>query len=156
MMKPFNPYALDSQQYVAYYQNQAGGLLLGYAGSTVMHGSGLGGICCGLFRMAMPLLKKGLNIAKPHLKAAARNIVCEVVSNVMTTATGDKNQGGSGMLVMSRRSAKRPQGLSASCTQRKTKQFEKTLQSLKRNLNSIDVHRAEKVLRTYSKHVAVA
>ena len=51
----------------------------------------------------MPLLKKGLNIAKSHLKAAAKNIVSEVVSNVMTTATNDKNQGSSGILVMSHR-----------------------------------------------------
>ena len=60
--------------------------------------------------MAVPLLKKGFNIAKPHLKAAAKNIVSKVVSYVMKTATGDKNQGGSGMLLMSHRSAKRPPG----------------------------------------------
>ena len=61
--------------------------------------------------MAVPLLKKGFNIVKPHLKTAAKNIVSEVVSNVMTTANGDRNQGGSGMLVMSRRSVKRPPGV---------------------------------------------
>ena len=51
------------------------------------------------------------NIVNPHLKTAAKNVVREVVSNVMTTANGDRNQGGSGMLVMSRRSVKRPPGV---------------------------------------------
>ena len=83
-MKPFNPYAQDPQRYVLYYQNQAGGVLHGYAGAPVMYGSGLGGIFRGLFRMAVPLLKKGFNIVKPHLKTAAKNVVSDVVSNIMT------------------------------------------------------------------------
>ena len=110
-MKLFNPYAQDPQRYVSYYQNQARGLLHRYAGAPVMYGSGLGGIFCGLFRMAVPLLKKGFNIVKPHLKTAAKNVVSEVVTNVMTTANGDRNQGGSGMLVMSCRYVKRPPGV---------------------------------------------
>ena len=55
--------------------------------------------------MAVPLLKKGFNIVKPHLKTAAKNVVSEVVSNIMTP-NSDQNQGGSGLLVMSRRSVK--------------------------------------------------
>ena len=71
---------------------------------------GLGGIFRGLFRMAVLLLKKGFNIVKPHLKTAAKNVVSEVVSNIMTP-NSDRNQGGSGLLVMSRRSVKRPPGV---------------------------------------------
>ncbi len=44
-----------------------------------MYGAGIGGIFKALFRTALPLcvhypLKRGFSIAKPHLKAAAKNI----------------------------------------------------------------------------------
>ena len=72
--------------------------------------AGLGGLFRGLFRMAMPLLKKGIGIAKPHLKAAAKNIVSDVISKVVNHRR-DPAQGGSGMLVMSRTNVKRPPGV---------------------------------------------
>ena len=81
-MKQFN-ISEDPQRYVAYYHNQAGGYLPGFSGASSMYGAGLGGLFRGLFRMAMPLLKKGIGIAKPHLKAAAKNIVSDVISKVV-------------------------------------------------------------------------
>ena len=82
----------------------------GYAGVPSMYGAGLGGLFRGLFRMAMPLLRRGIGIAKPHLKAAAKNIVGDVITNVMNHRK-DNAQNGSGMLVMGRNSFKRPPGL---------------------------------------------
>lgn len=73
-MSYYNTHRGEINDYVNYYQNQAGGGLLGYAGGAVMYGSGLGGLFRGLFRMAVPLLKTGFNIAKPHLKMAAKNM----------------------------------------------------------------------------------
>ena len=57
-------------------------------------------------------MKRGLSIAKPHLKSAAKNIVSEVVANAMTRrASPDAaHQEGSG-LMMSRIPKKRPLGL---------------------------------------------
>ena len=77
-MKPFDQYAQDPLRYVSYYQNQAGELLHGYAGAPVMFGSG--GIFGGLFRMAVPLLKKGLNIVKPHLLLKTLFVKWSVIS----------------------------------------------------------------------------
>ena len=112
-MMHFNT-AVDPHRYVNYYQKQAGGSLPGYAGVPSMYGAGLGGLFRGLFRMAMPLLRKGIVIAKPHLKAAARNIAGDVITNVMNHRMNnqkDKTQNGSGLLVMSRTNVKRPPGV---------------------------------------------
>ncbi len=78
-----------------------------------MYGAGLGGLFRGLFRMAVPLLKKGFNIAKPHLKAAAKNIVSDVVSNAMSRSYNDdpKAQDGSGLMVMTRKRTSKPPGI---------------------------------------------
>lgn len=76
-----------------------------------MYGAGLGGLFRGLFRMAIPLLKRGFSIAKPHLKSAARNIVSDVVSNVLTRSHNDKAQDGSGLMVMARKRMSKPPGV---------------------------------------------
>lgn len=104
---------MNVADYIDYYRNQAGGGLPGYAGGAVMYGAGLGGLFRGLFRMAVPLLKKGFNIAKPHLKAAAKNIVSDIVSNAMTRSyNGDpKAQDGSGLMVMARKRLSKPPGI---------------------------------------------
>lgn len=111
-MPYFNTYKMDPERYVAYYQNQAGNGLPGYAGGGVMYGAGLGGIFRKLFRMAMPLLKQGFTIAKPHLKSAAKNILSDVVSNTLTRTFNNNNnpQDGSGLMVMSRKRMSRPPG----------------------------------------------
>ncbi len=76
-----------------------------------MYGAGLGGLVRGLFRMAVPLLKRGFSFAKPHLKSAAKNIVSDVVSNVLTRSHSDKAQDGSGLMVMARKRMSKPPGV---------------------------------------------
>ncbi len=99
------------ERYVAYYRNQAGNGLPGYAGGPVMYGAGIGGIFKALFRTALPLLKRGFSIAKPHLKAAARTIASDVVTTALSRSYNDNNnegQNGKGLMVMSRGSFKPP------------------------------------------------
>lgn len=130
---------MNVADYIDYYRNQAGGGLPGYAGGAVMYGAGLGGLFRGLFRMAVPLLKKGFNIAKPHLKAAAKNIVSDVVSNAMTRSyNGDpKAQDGSGLMVMARKRLSKPpgirrRGLSIKKTKRRGKKLSVTCRNRKK------------------------
>lgn len=108
----YNPRETNAAEYVNYYQNQAGGLP-GYSGGGVMYGAGLGGLFRGLFRMAIPLLKRGFSVAKPHLKSAAKNIVSDVVSNAFSRTYNDnaKAQDGSGLMVMARKRMSKPPGV---------------------------------------------
>lgn len=127
---------MDPERYVAYYQNQAGNGLPGYAGGGVMYGMGLGlgGLFRGLFRMAVPLLKRGFSIARPHLKSAAKNILSDVVSNTLTHSFNNNNaQDGSGLMVMSRKRMSRPPGSrSSGQTQKKRKRTPKKTSVAKR------------------------
>lgn len=66
----YQPYVDNTDRYIAYYTAQAGGDLPGYSGLSSQD-KGLGGIFRGLFRLAFPLLKKGITVATPHLKTAA-------------------------------------------------------------------------------------
>ncbi len=102
-----SPYTRDDTRYISYYMNQAGGELPGFVGTSTQYGHGLGGIFRNLFRMAVPLLKRGFNLAKPHLKTAATNIVGDVVSNIVRNMT-TKQQEGNGLMVYTKRPAKRP------------------------------------------------
>ncbi len=101
---------MDPERYVAYYRNQAGNGLPGYAGGPVMYGSGIGGVFKALFRTALPLLKRGFSIAKPHLKAAARNIASDVTTALSRSYNANNNEGqnGKGLMVLSRGSFKPP------------------------------------------------
>ncbi len=104
---------MDPERYVAYYRSQAGNGLPGYAGGPVMYGGGIGGIFKALFRNALPLLKRGFSIVKPHLKTAARNIASDVVTSALSRSYNDTNnnnngQNGNGLMVMSRGSFKPP------------------------------------------------
>ncbi len=102
---------MDPERYVAYYRSQAGNGLPGYAGGLVMDGAGIGGIFKALFRTALPLLKTGFTIVKPHLKTAARNIANDVVTSALSRSYNDTNndgQNGNGLIVMSRGSFKPP------------------------------------------------
>ncbi len=104
---------MDPELYVAYYRSQAGNGLPGYAGGPVMYGGGIGGIFKALFRTALPLLKRGFSIVKPHLKTAVRNIASDVVTSALSRSYNDANnnnngQNGNGLMVMSRGSFKPP------------------------------------------------
>ncbi|KAI4879211.1 hypothetical protein NFI96_023178, partial [Prochilodus magdalenae] len=71
-----------------------------------------------LFRMA--LFRRGYSIAKPHFKTAARNIVRDIVSHEATRVMRS-NQDGSGVMVMARKSVRRPPGKRRGRPARKTK-----------------------------------
>ncbi len=153
-MAYYNPHGMNAADYVDYYRNQAGGGLPGYAGGAVMYGAGLGGLFRGLFRLAVPLLKRGFSIAKPHLKSAAKNIATDVVSNVMSRAYNDnsKAQDGSGLMVMARKRTSKPPGIrrrgqtikktkrgpkKVSDTRRKRKKTAKRRVAVKRSVKTI-------------------
>lgn len=134
-MAYYSNHNTDPMRYVAYYQNQAGNGLPGYAGGGVMYGAGLGGLFRGLFRMAIPLLRRGFNIAKPHLKSAAKNIISDVVSHTMSQSFNNNNnsQEGSGLMVMARKRVSRPPGARRSGqTQKKRKRHLKKTSVVKR------------------------
>lgn len=151
-MSYYNHRAMNADDYVAYYRDQAGSGLPGYAGGSVMYGAGLGGLFRGLFRMAVPLLKKGFSIAKPHLKTAAKHIVSDVVSNALSSFHTDKPQDGSGLMVMARKRLYKPPGArrrghsikktnsgrkKRSVAQRKRKKPAKRNATVKRSLKTI-------------------
>lgn len=91
----------DIDAYRAYYRAQAGQGLPGFVGAPVMYGAGLGGIFRGLFRKAVPFLRQGLELIKPHVKTAVNNIAGDVVGRVMEKM---KPQEGSGVTYLKRRS----------------------------------------------------
>lgn len=101
----------DPHRFVSYYESQVGGTLPGFYGAPVMYGRGIGSIFSKLFRFVAPLLKRGFAVAKPHLKTAATNIASEAVQRVVGKLTQQRNQEGSGgIMVLSRRKRKRPPG----------------------------------------------
>ena len=97
----------DEEKYVQYYLNQAGNGLTGYEGSSTQYGAGIGGMFCSLFRMAVPLFKRGVSITKPHLKSAAKNIIGDVITNI-TRASSTPKQQGAGMIASFKRPTKYP------------------------------------------------
>ena len=101
------PYTNSDGHYNDYYAHQAGRALPGFAGAPTQYGSGLGGVFRSLFRFAMPLLRGGFNLAKPHLKTAAKNIAGDVVTRLVDRATRPKQEG-SGLVYRPRRGIKRP------------------------------------------------
>lgn len=135
---------LDPNRYVSYYVDQVGNELPGYHGAPTMYGSGIGGIFRNLFRMVLPFMKRGLSIAKPHLKSAAKNIVSEVVANAMTrrASSDPEHQEGSGLMLLSRRLKKRPPGM------RRMPALKKRRLTVKRNTVS---QRRRKVRRSQPK-----
>ncbi len=56
-----------------------------------MYGGGIGGTFKAPFRTALPLLKRGFSIVKPHLKTAARNIASDVVTSALSRSYNDTN-----------------------------------------------------------------
>lgn len=97
----------DPALYRNYYRTQAGNGLPGYQGVPQMYGAGLGGIFRGLFRKAVPLLRRGLDIIKPHAKTAFRNIAKDVAGKmteaVLNRVTPPNLQEGSGLVYIKRR-----------------------------------------------------
>lgn len=110
----------DPHRFVQYYESQVGGALPGFYGAPVMYGRGIGSMFSKLFRFVSPLLKKGLAVAKPHLKAAASNIASDVFKHAVGQMNNQQKQEGSGgIMVLSRRLRKRPPGQRAPSTSHK-------------------------------------
>lgn len=72
--------------------NQAVGELTGFIGVSTQYGHGLGGIFCNVFRMPVPLLKRGFSLAEPHLKTAATNIMGDVIFTIPRGAVSEKQE----------------------------------------------------------------
>ncbi len=97
-MRPYIHHG-DPHRYIDYYGHQAGSGLEGFRGNFVQYGGfNIASLFKGLYRMAMPLIRKGVSIAKPHLKSAARSIVGDVIHNVINTKNG--HQDGAGLSVV--------------------------------------------------------
>ncbi|KAJ1151296.1 hypothetical protein NDU88_004079 [Pleurodeles waltl] len=66
----------DPSMYRDYYRNQAGygALPMYFQEAPVMYGAGLGSFFRSLFRRAMPFLRRGYEMAKTHVKAAAQDV----------------------------------------------------------------------------------
>lgn len=97
----------NPQDYVAYYRAQAGGGLPGFRGAPIMYGTGLGGLFRGLFRKAMPFLRQALEIIKPHVKSAAKNIARDVAGHLVSQVV-ERGQDGSGLFVARKNYASGP------------------------------------------------
>ncbi len=94
------PY-ISPQMYERYYLNQVGSGIPVYRGSTTLQrGYGLGGLLGGLFRSAIPLLKKGAKVVGKQALETGIDIAQDVMSgqNVKTAAkrrlkTAGRNMG---------------------------------------------------------------
>ena len=65
---------------------QAGRGLPGFSGSRVQRGDGLGKILGAIARRALPIIKAGFRIAKPHIKKAAKSVAKDVTGRVTQAA----------------------------------------------------------------------
>ena len=97
-----------SQRFVKYYVNQAGGgPLQGFSGVPVMYGRGLGAMLSRGLRFIFPFIKRGFEIAKPHLKRAATGLASGLASDVVGRVTSKlarkEDQEGSGLGIISRK-----------------------------------------------------
>lgn len=66
-----------------------------------------------MFRFVTPFIKRGVNIAKSHLKAAVKGFASDVVTSSLSNLTRSntpEQQEGSGLSIISRRPLKRPPG----------------------------------------------
>lgn len=98
-----------SPLYEEYYTRQCGGSLDGFEGALYQKGYGLGSLFRGLFRSALPLMKRGIKtIGKEALKSGVlvahdvisgespRNAVKKRMTNAVSKILGN-NQKGSGI-----------------------------------------------------------
>lgn len=118
---------MNPQRFVNYYVNQTGGgSLQGFVGAPVMYGRGLGSMLSRAFRFVLPFLKQGANIAKPHLKTAAKGVASDLVGALTTRIAkqaSQQGQEGSGLLRLAqgkRKRSIRPFSRSVSKKKRKT------------------------------------
>jgi hypothetical protein len=88
----FNP---NTNAYREYYLNQAGGSISRFRGGD-QYGYGLASILGAIVRKIIPIargvLKPAVAIAKPHLKAAVKDIAVAAVKKVVRATTGRKKK----------------------------------------------------------------
>lgn len=106
----------DPAVYARYYVVQAGHGLEGFRGDEYMYGAGLAGLFRGLFRRAVPLFRKGIELVKPHVKNAARNIAKDALASVSTAvmdrlSRAPQEQEGSGLVYVAKKTRKRKRRL---------------------------------------------
>ena len=127
---------MDPQRFVPYYLNQAGNGLPGFAGAPMVYGRGLGSMLSRAFRFVLPFLKRGVDIAKPHLKSAAKGIASDVVSTVtsrlMKGSDRDPQQEGSGLLQITSGKPRKSLAVLANNTYKRRKRTQNGLSSNKR------------------------
>ena len=95
--KSYSPHLTPLHYYDQYYVNQVGSGMPVYRGSPVLQrGYGLGGLLGGLFRRAMPLLKKGAAMVGKQVLRTGMDIADDVMSgqNIKTAAKRRVKAGG--------------------------------------------------------------
>ena len=97
-MKPTHRY--DTKAYHDYYIHQAGKGYPVFAGRRYQRGHGLGSIFGGLFKAAMPLLKKGTKTLEREALKTGLNIAGDVVQgiNIKQAATSRLKSTGENLL----------------------------------------------------------
>lgn len=97
----------DPVVYRTYYRAQAGYAVPGCQGTPFMYGAVVGGIFWSFFRKAVPLLSRGLDIIKPHVKTTTKNIAKDVGGHASQALLNKVNQPtpqeGSGLMYTQRR-----------------------------------------------------
>ena len=103
--KSYIPYHTPLNYYDQYYMNQVGAGMPVYRGSPVLQrGYGLGGLLRGLFRRALPFLKKGATMVGKQALQTGMDLAEDVMSgqNIKTAAkrrikSGGKQLGADGL-----------------------------------------------------------
>lgn len=101
----------DPDIYTRYYVTQAGHGLEAFHGDEYMYGAGFAGLFRGLFRRAVPLIRRGLELVKPHVKNAARGIAKDALTSVSSAVMdritrSEHDQKGSGVVYINRKPCK--------------------------------------------------
>ena len=70
----------DLRSYEHFYSSQDGGGAGAFDGYLLQEGYGIGNILGKLFKMALPILKKGVKFAAPHAGRFGRNVLSDLES----------------------------------------------------------------------------
>lgn len=128
---------MDNNRFIGYYQTQAGNGLPGFSGAPVIYGRGIASIFSKLFRFVTPFIKRGVSIAKPHLKSAVKGFASDIVTSSLSNLTRSntpEQQEGSGLTLISRRPLKRPPG-------QRLREFKKRRKTVKKRQSGKTVRR---------------
>lgn len=94
-MQHTSSYQPSHKAYIDYYESQAGsGALQRYAGAQSQFGYGLGSLLRSVFRSLIPFGRRAFDIAKPHLKDAARELTKEAARGIGERLASRSQKGG--------------------------------------------------------------